>query len=149
MAMTEHEISLVFAAKGGDSRAFEELYGLYYNKVFALARATVRNEADAEDILQQAFLNAWRYLDRLTDPMAFNTWIQRVTLNLCHSLMRKKNIAILLDAESDIDDFQDMESDDLLPAVYAERDDLKHRLGKILDGLSEVQKQTVILFWGL
>ena len=147
MAMTELEITMTTAAMRGNSKAFEELYGLYYKKVFALARMTVRNESDAEDILQQAFINAWRNINRLADPAAFNTWIQKITLNLCYSLLRKKNIAILLDAESDIDDIDDIESDEFLPAVYAERDDLKERLGRIIDGLSEVQKQTVILYY--
>ena len=145
--MTQNEINLVNAAKGGDSRAFEELYVNYYNKVFALARMTLKNESDAEDILQQAFINAWRNLGSLTNPAAFNTWLQKITLNLCHSLLRRKNIAILLDAESDISDFSDIESDELLPAVYAERDDLRYRLGKIIEGLSDVQKQTITLYY--
>jgi len=57
-------------------------------------------------------------------------------------------MTILLDAESDIADFEDDTPDNnLLPEVYAERDDLRVRLGKIIDGLSEVQKQTVILYY--
>ena len=148
MAMNERDIMLVAAAKNGDNRSFEELYGLYYNKVFTLARMTVKNEADAEDILQQAFINAWQNLNMLTNPAAFNAWIQKITLNLCYSLLRKKNIAILLDAENDMADFGDETLDsNLLPALYAERDDLRARLGKIIDGLSEVQKQTVVLYY--
>ena len=58
MPMNEREITLVNYAKQGDSEAFEELYNHYYGKMFALARVTVKNEADAEDILQQAFVNA-------------------------------------------------------------------------------------------
>jgi len=148
MAMSEFEVTLVTAAKSGNNKAFEELYNHFYNKIFALARMTVKNEADAEDILQQAFLSAWRNLHTLNDPAAFNTWIQKITLNQCYALLRKKNIAILLDAEGEIENFGEEEPDgDLLPAVYAERDDLRARLGKIIDDLSEVQKQTVILYY--
>jgi len=148
MAMTEQGISLVSAAKNGDMRAFESLYEMYYGKVFALARTTVKNEADAEDILQQAFISAWRNIGTLTDPAAFNTWIQKITLNLCYSLLRKKNISILLDAENDIENFgEEIPDGDLLPAVYAERDDLRERLGKIIDSLSDVQKQTIVLYY--
>jgi RNA polymerase sigma factor (sigma-70 family) len=148
MAMNEREIMLVSAAKNGNNRCFEELYELYYNKVFALARMTVKSESDAEDVLQQTFINAWQNLNMLTNPAGFSTWIQKITLNLCYSLLRRKNIAILMDAESDIENFGDEIPDtDFLPAIYAERDDLRVRLGKIIDGLSEVQKQTIIMYY--
>jgi len=52
-----------------------------------------------------------------------------------------------MDAESETEDFSEDESDEFLPAVYAERDDLRSRLGKIIDSLSEVQKQTVVLHY--
>jgi RNA polymerase sigma-70 factor (ECF subfamily) len=77
--MTEKEAQLVTSAKNGDSSAFEELYTRYYKKIFALARMTVKNEADAEDILQQAFVNAWRSLPNLANPKGFNTWLQKIT----------------------------------------------------------------------
>jgi len=148
MAMNEYEISLVINAKNGDSMAFEELYSHYYGKIFALARMTVKTEADAEDVLQQTFISAWRNLHNLNNPKFFSTWLQRITLNQCYMLLRKKNIAILIDAERDVDDFlEEEESNDLLPAIYAERDDLRVRLGKIIDDLSEVQKQTIVLYY--
>ena len=147
MAMGEREIALVVSAKGGDSKAFEELYNFYYSKIFALARTTLRNESDAEDILQQSFISAWRNLHSLINPEGFNTWLQKITLNNCYSLLRKKNITILLDADSDIDNFGEDISDELLPAIYAERDDLRKRLGKIIDSLSDVQKQTIVLYY--
>ena len=147
MAMNEHEISLVSSAKSGNTQAFEELYDRYYGKIFALARMTVKNEADAEDILQQAFVSAWRNMNSLTNPEAFSTWLQKITLNHCYTLLRRKNITILMDAESETEDFSEEASDELLPAVYAERDDLRTRLGKIIDSLSEVQKQTIVLYY--
>lgn len=147
MPMNEHQVTLVSAAQSGNSKCFEELYNLYYQKIFALARMTVKNEADAEDILQQTFINAWRSLSKLDDPAAFNTWIQKITLNLCYSHLRKKDIAILLDAESETAEPVDGDTQLLLPEVYAERDDLRQRLGKIIDSLSDVQKQTILLFY--
>ena len=147
MAMTEHDINLVKQAKSGNTQAFEELYDRYYGKIFALARMTVKNEADAEDILQQAFISAWRNMHSLTSPEAFSTWLQKITLNQCYSLLRKKSIVILMDAENETEDFSEDIADDFLPAVYAERDDLRQRLGKIIDSLSEVQKQTIVLFY--
>ena len=85
MAEKEYIITLVRSAQGGDSASFAELYNLYYQKVFAFIRTIVRNSADAEDILQLTFLNAWRNLEQLSDPAAFNTWIQVIARNLSTS----------------------------------------------------------------
>ena len=146
-AQRENHIELVRAAINGDSNAFEDLYNLYKGKILALARMTVKNDADAEDMLQQAFINAWKNMSKLTSPEAFSTWLQKITLNQCYSLLRKKNIAILEDAENETDIIGNIESDEMLPAVYAERDDLRVRLGKIIDTLSDVQKQTILLYY--
>ena len=147
MAEKEYIITLVRSAQGGDSASFAELYNLYYQKVFAFIRTIVRNSADAEDILQLTFLNAWRNLDQLSDPAAFNTWIQVIARNLSTSHLRKKNFVLLLDAEKD-DAPADIEDTELLlPEVYAEQEDLSRRLRKIIDSLSDVQRQTVMLFY--
>ncbi|MDR1705100.1 MAG: RNA polymerase sigma factor [Clostridiales bacterium] len=145
--MNEWEVTLVTEAQGGNSKCFEELYALYYKKVFAVIKATVKNSADAEDILQQTFLSAWRSLKNLSNPAAFNTWLQRIAINHCYELLRKKNMAILLDSEDELCSVADIASDEMLPAVYAEQEDLRVRLGRILEGLSEVQRQTVTLFY--
>ena len=53
MAMTQQQIQLVTAAQGGDMKSFEALYGIYHGKIYALARMILRNESDAEDVLQE------------------------------------------------------------------------------------------------
>ena len=145
--MKEWEVALVTEAQSGNSKCFEELYELYHEKVFAVIQTTVKNRADAEDILQQTFLNAWRNLKNLSNPAAFNAWIQRIAINQSYELLRKKNIAILLDSEDELNYIADNTSDEFIPAVYAEREDLRIRLGQIIDGLSEVQRQTVMLYY--
>lgn len=145
--MNDWEVTLVTEAQRGNSKCFEELYTRYHKKVFAVIRTTVKNRADAEDILQQAFLSAWRNLKNLSNPAAFNTWIQRIAINHCYELLRKKNIAILLDSENELDSIVDDASDELIPVVYAEQEDLRIRLGRIFEDLSEVQRQTITLFY--
>ena len=147
MAEKEYIITLVRSAQSGDSASFAELYNLYYQRVFAFIRTIVRNSADAEDILQLTFLNAWRNLDQLSDPAAFNTWIQVIARNLSTSHLRKKNFVLLLDAEKDDTPVDIEDTELLLPEVYAEQEDLSRRLGKIIDSLSDVQRQAVMLFY--
>ena len=139
--------ALVIAAKNGDGDSFAELYRLYYQKVFALAKTTVKSNADAEDVLQMTFLKAWNNLAKLKNTAAFSTWIQRITLNQCYSLLRKKHIDVSIDNDDEDAEPIRIESDLMLPEVYAERSDLKTRLGKIIRELSAVQQQTITLYY--
>lgn len=151
METKTYERALVFAARNGNETSFEELYKLYHQKIFALARMTVKNDADAEDILQQTFISAWQNIGKLTDIDAFNTWLQRICLNHCYSLLRKRRDEAPLLEEVEADDAQsvdsELSSDLMLPDVYAEKADLKDRLGRIIDELSNVQRQTLTLYY--
>ena len=147
MAMMEHQIQLVVAAQNGDVKSFEQLYAIYHEKVYGFARMILKNERDAEDVLQETFIAAWQKLNTLDSPPTFSVWIQIIAKNLCNMQLRRKNMVILLDAEQDIENFDTQESAEMLPAVYAERADLRERLGRIIDGLSEVQRQTVTLYY--
>ena len=149
MSVSDYEQRLVFAARNGNERCFEELYKRYYQKVYLLAKSTLKNEADAEDVLQQTFISAWRNLPGLEDIGAFNTWLQRITLNQCYSLLRRNKPVISADEEDEDgrSSIADLESDLMLPEVYAQQEDLKERLGRIISQLSDVQRQTVQLYY--
>lgn len=148
MEIETYEQALVFAARNGNQMSFEELYKMFYPKVFALARMTVKNEADAEDVLQQTFISAWQNIGKLEDINAFSTWLQRICLNHCYALLRKHrpNVTALEDEVEDQADAE-LDSDMMLPDVYAEKADLKERLGRIIDELSDVQRQTLTLYY--
>ncbi|MDO4803181.1 MAG: sigma-70 family RNA polymerase sigma factor, partial [Prevotellaceae bacterium] len=98
-------------------------------------------------MLQQTFISAWNNISILEDNSAFNTWIQRITLNQCYSLMRKSKPAISIDDKNENCGVFELESDFLLPEVYAQQEDLKVRLGNIVAQLSDVQRQTIQLFY--
>jgi len=146
--MTEQQIQYVIAAQNGDVKSFEQLYAVYYAKVYGFARMILKNERDAEDVLEETFITAWRKLGSLESPPAFAVWIQVIAKNLCNMQLRRKNIVILLDAEQDMEDFDTEETEgELLPAVYAERTDLRERLGAIIESLSDVQRRAIVLYY--
>ena len=58
-SLREKTEPLVLRAQSGDVASFSKLYELYYQKVYALARSTVKTDADAEDVLQLTFIKAW------------------------------------------------------------------------------------------
>ena len=147
MAIDTYEEALVFAAKNGNTTSFEELYRLYYKKVYALIRMTVKDPSESEDVLQQTFVNAWKNISKLEDNAAFNTWIQRIAVNQCYSVLRKHKEMLTTDSEEQQNVMETLESDFMLPEVYATQQDLSGRLKKIISELSDVQRQTILLYY--
>lgn len=147
MPMSKTEEALVFAAKNGNTKCFEELYKLYYEKIYALALTVTKNASDAEDVLQITFVKAWQNIDKLDNPSAFNTWLQRITINQCKSMLRGSKQNFSIDDEGENGELLQIESDLMLPEQYAERADLSKRLKGIIDDLSVVQRETILLYY--
>ncbi len=80
--------ALVAKVRTGDYRAFELLVRRHEKKIYNLAFRMLGNREDAGDILQEAFLQAFRKLDTFKDEAEFSTWIYRIAVNLC--LMKKR-----------------------------------------------------------
>jgi RNA polymerase sigma-70 factor (ECF subfamily) len=83
--------ALVERARAKDEAAFEELVNRYENKLYRLAMRFVRNETDAQEILQDAFLSAWRNLPTFEGRAQFGSWMYRVTVNAALMLLRSRN----------------------------------------------------------
>jgi RNA polymerase sigma factor (sigma-70 family) len=75
------DAALVARVRADDPHAFGELYDLYFDRVLDLAYRIVWDEYVAADVVQDAFLSAWRNLDRLEDPSAFGGWLFRIARN--------------------------------------------------------------------
>ena len=90
MAQTDpDDQELVEAAKAGDRRAFQELYQRYERKVYAVAYGFLRNQEDALDVLQEAFIKVHRYLPNFEGQSSFYTWLYRIVANLCIDHLRR------------------------------------------------------------
>lgn len=80
---------LVEAAKGGDRRAFQLLFERYERKVYAVAYGFLRNQEDALDVVQDAFIKVYRYLPNFEGQSTFYTWLYRIAANLCIDYLRR------------------------------------------------------------
>ena len=91
--------ALVERARAGDTAAFEELVRITSPACYALALRLVGNEHDARDVMQDAYLRAFRGLRRFRGEAGFSTWLHRITVNCATSLLsgRQKASCDLLD----------------------------------------------------
>src|ERR1700692_265996 len=85
------ERALLLAAKTGDLVAFEMLCKQSANTVFHLARRILRNNEDAEDVVQESFQQAFVHLNRVNGDSRFSTWLSRIAINAALMKLRKKH----------------------------------------------------------
>ena len=89
------ESVLVGLARDGDETAFEELVRRHQHQQFAVALRMISHYQDAEEVVQDAFLHAWRSLPAFRGEAGFGTWLTRIVLNQCHSRSRRPRLASL------------------------------------------------------
>lgn len=90
----EWEAALVQRARNGDTHAFERLYREHSGRVYGLCLRMTRNEAAAEDCTQEAFINAWRALDRFETRSSLSTWLHRIAVNVVLARRRRPALPV-------------------------------------------------------
>jgi RNA polymerase sigma-70 factor (ECF subfamily) len=83
------DLSLAHRIAAGDHAAFELMMRRHNRRLYRLARATLRNDAEAEDALQDAYLNAYRSIAQFRGDAKLFTWLSRLVLNECFARMRR------------------------------------------------------------
>lgn len=86
----EQDRLLVERLQSGDRSAFRELYDRYQRRAFSIAFGMVKNESDARDIVQDAFIKAYRNIASFQGTAAFYTWFYRIVFNVAIDHTRKK-----------------------------------------------------------
>jgi RNA polymerase sigma-70 factor (ECF subfamily) len=86
-ALPDEEI--VRRVRAGDSAVFEILMRRHNQRVYRVVRAIVRDEADVEDVMQQAYINAFTHLHQFEDRSQFSTWLIRIALHEAFGRRRK------------------------------------------------------------
>ena len=84
------DAALVAQARSGDVEAFSRLVDRYYDDCTRFARRMLGNRHDAEDALQEAFVNAYRGLARYREQDAFRSWLYRIVVNECRRLAARR-----------------------------------------------------------
>ena len=82
--------TLIYRAQNGDEEAFADLMREYYAYVYAIVGEIVDNAHDAEEVVQDAFLNAYQGLGQLEDATKFKSWLAEITRNCARQWLRKQ-----------------------------------------------------------
>lgn len=131
----DDEWVLVRAARDGDTSSFETLVRRYQERVYRLAKTISKNDGDAEEIAQEAFLKAFEHIRDFKGDSRFYTWLVRITVNEALMKLRKRRgVQISLDDPLAIEDgYVPREIEDWGPtpeAIYS-----RNELAEILSGV--------------
>jgi RNA polymerase sigma-70 factor, ECF subfamily len=127
----EAEAGLVERCRRGEMGAFEELYGTYAGRLYNVACRLLGNPADAEDLVQEAFLQAHRKLDTFRGDSALGTWLHRLLVNLGLDHLRSR-AGRTAQATAGMDDVRVVPF--TRPETVAERIDLEAAIARLPDG---------------
>lgn len=120
------------AGKNGSNRAKHELYKLYSRAMFNVCVRFMKNREDAEDVLQEAFVCAFKRLDSFRYESTFGAWLKRIVINTCINALKKRKVDLKLTEDMGI--YQNIEEEasyNELPLTVA---DVKAAMEQLPDG---------------
>ncbi|MEI8043673.1 MAG: sigma-70 family RNA polymerase sigma factor [Verrucomicrobiota bacterium] len=141
--------ALVRAAQQGDMEAFEELVGRHRDKIFARAYSMMRNEEEAIDLSQEAWVKGWQRLRQFQGEASFGTWMTRIVINLCLDQIRRQkrhrteSIEELDEASGGVE--RQMPVVIVNPTSGLERAELRQRIDRALGQLSYEHRTVLVL----
>jgi RNA polymerase sigma-70 factor, ECF subfamily len=114
--MSERDVDwqLVERVQRGDKRAFDLLVAKYQRKIFRLLSRLIRDQAEVEDVAQEAFIKAYRALPNFRGESAFYTWLYRIAINTAKNYLVAQGRRAPTQTEADIEDAENFEDGDSL-----------------------------------
>ena len=140
---------LVRRAQRGDMVAFEELVARHRDKIYARAFSMMRNEDEATDLSQEAWVKGWQRLKQFQGDSSFVTWMTRIVINLCLDQLRKQkrqraeSIELMEEESGGVE--RQMPTVTINPTERLERSELRQRIDKALALLSYEHRTVLIL----
>ena len=140
---------LVEAAKKGDMVAFEELVARHRDKIYARAFSMMRNEDEAIDLSQEAWVKSWQRLQQFQGDSSFGTWMTRIVINLCLDQLRRRKRQRTESIEAMDEESGGVERQmpvvTVNPTAGLERGELRRRIDQALGQLSEDHRTVLVL----
>ncbi|HEY3915288.1 MAG TPA: sigma-70 family RNA polymerase sigma factor [Verrucomicrobiae bacterium] len=143
------EVDLVKLAQKGGLAAFEELVARHRDKIYARAYSMMRNEDEALDLSQDAWVKGWQRLAQFQGDSSFVTWMTRIVINLCLDQLRKQkrhrteSIEAMEENSGAIE--RQMPVVNPNPTEGLERAELRRRIDRALAQLSNEHRTVLVL----
>jgi RNA polymerase sigma-70 factor (ECF subfamily) len=139
---------LVARATTGDLESFNQLVSRWERPIYALAYRTLGREEEARDVVQEAFLRAFRGLKGFKGEAKFSSWLYRITLNLCRDWIRRERRAPLVQVPEGVDpvDMADAQAspEPSVEDLVADRE-MSAAVAKAMAELPEEQRTAIML----
>ncbi len=143
-ATDDDDHQLIGRVLAGDTAAFEPLMRRYNERVYRVARSIVRDESEAEDVMQQAYVNAYVHLRQFRGAARFSTWLTRIVINEALARVRRPADAALDENHPNVVPFMTGP-----PAENPEREAFRGELRLLLewaiDGLPDGMREVFVL----
>ena len=143
--------AFVRAAQGGDQTAFGKLYRATRDRAYFVALTITKNEDDALDILQEAYLKAWQNLSSLENPEQFNAWFRAITGNTAKNYLRKQSPLLFAPMNEDDGggplDWLEEKDDEYLPGRSMDTAETRKLIMGIVEKLPEDQRLCVLMHY--
>jgi RNA polymerase sigma-70 factor (ECF subfamily) len=150
--MSEREIDqlLVERAQAGDKHAFEMLVAKYQRKLARLLSRFVRDQAEVEDVAQEAFIKAYRALPSFRGDSAFYTWLYRIGINTAKNYLVAQGRRAPTSTEFDAQDAESFEDAGQLrdintPESLLQSKQIGETINAAMDGLPEELRSAIVL----
>jgi RNA polymerase sigma-70 factor, ECF subfamily len=121
------------------------LFATYHDRIYRYVLSLVKDPAEAEDLIQDTFLRAYRHGDSLRDPEAVRGWLYRIATHVCLDRLRQRKPLVSLDSEDDEDCVAPPVSESPSPLEISERKETGACVQRCLDFLPDKYRAVILL----
>lgn len=144
------EVEIIAAILAGETQFYHELIRPHERSVYIIALSYMKNEADAEDVAQEAFIKAFRNLSTFRGDAKFSTWLISITLNEARNRLRQQGVVRTQSLDEPRDEggavspalLRDWRE---IPSEAVEREEVRTLIRKAVETLPEIYRQVFLL----
>jgi len=144
------EAEIIAAILAGETQLYHELIHPHERRVYMMALSYMKNETDAEDIAQEAFIKAFRNLSMFRGDAKFGTWLISITLNEARNRLRRQSVVHMQSLDEPPDENGTISPALLrdwreIPSEVVERDEVRTLINRAVESLPEIYRQVFLL----
>lgn len=141
----ESDDVLISRIRAGETACFEMLMRRHNERIYRTVRAVLGDDADVEDVMQQAYVSAYQHLDRFEGRSRFSTWLTRIAINEAYARLRRRHRVQPAPWEDDDAMADEPEAAGPTPEQVAARREMQALLERAIDTLSVPNRTVFVL----